>query len=40
MKKDKYSIIEPFLKKEKKLKDLSHEYNIPYSTFKKMDKSI
>ena len=39
MKKDKYSIIEPFLKKEKKLKELSHEYNIPYSTLKRWIKT-
>ena len=39
MNKDKYSIIEPFLKKEKKLKELSSEHNIPYSTLKRWIKA-
>lgn len=39
MKKDKYSIIEPFLKKEKKLKELSSEHDIPYSTLKRWIKA-
>ena len=39
MKKDKYSIIEPFLKKEKKLKELSSEHNISYSTLKRWIKA-
>lgn len=38
MNKDKYSIIEPFLKKEKKLKELSSEHDIPYSTLKRWIK--
>jgi len=39
MKKDKYHIIEPFLKKEKKLKELSSEHDIPYSTLKRWIRS-
>ena len=39
MKKDKFSIIEPFLKKEKKLKELSSEHDIPYSTLKRWIKA-
>ena len=38
MKKNKYKIIEPFLNKEKKLKDLSSEHDIPYSTLKRWIK--
>lgn len=39
MKNDKYKIIEPFLKKEKKLKELSSEHNISYSTLKRWIKA-
>lgn len=39
MDKKKYSIIEPFLKKEKKLKELSIEHDIPYSTLKRWIKA-
>ncbi|MCK5780218.1 MAG: Mu transposase C-terminal domain-containing protein [Psychrilyobacter sp.] len=39
MSKNIFLIIEPFLKKEKKLKVLSEEHNIPYSTLKRWIKS-
>ena len=36
----RFKIIEPFLRKEKKLKEIEKETDISYATLEKMDKSI